>query len=156
APRRLYLIREGAMIAGVCNGLAAYIGIDVTIVRIVFLALTVLTRGFGILAYGVLMFVIPSANTSEERAAAYGQPFNAQELIDRAKRRYADFRQSKWQGRWRGRGRRRREWRRQARYAAAGWWPPSPIPPSPIAGYGVRIGAGFLVPILSLLSAAAF
>jgi phage shock protein PspC (stress-responsive transcriptional regulator) len=157
APRRLYLIREGAMIAGVCNGLAAYIGMDPTIVRILFVIFAVVTKGFGILAYGVLMFLIPSANTSEERAAAYGQAFNAQELIDRAKRQYADFRNSRWNGEWRGRwrGRRRewREWRRRARYSAAGWWPPAPVPP---AGYAMRIGAGFMVPILSFLSAASF
>ena len=68
------------MIAGVCTGLAAFFGVDVTIVRIVFLVLVVLTKGFWALAYGVLMFVIPSANTAEERAAAHGEPFNAQEL----------------------------------------------------------------------------
>jgi hypothetical protein len=44
-PRRLYLIHEGAMFAGVCTGLAAYLHVDVTIVRIVFLFLALVTRG---------------------------------------------------------------------------------------------------------------
>ena len=35
-PKRLYRISEGAMVAGVCNGLAAYLNIDVTLVRVVF------------------------------------------------------------------------------------------------------------------------
>ena len=35
-PRRLYRIPDGAMIAGVCNGLAAYFHVDVTFVRIAF------------------------------------------------------------------------------------------------------------------------
>jgi phage shock protein PspC (stress-responsive transcriptional regulator) len=152
--RRLYLIHEGAMVGGVCTGLAAYIGIDVTIVRIGFLVFAVLTKGFGILAYLVLMFVIPSANTSEEQAAAHGEPFNAQELVDRAKRQYSQFRGSDWKGRWR---QQRREWRRQARYArrAHPWWfYGAPMPPP--AGYMTRMGAGLMVPILSFATAALF
>ena len=152
-PRRLYLITEGAMLAGVCNGLAAYTGIDVTLVRIAFLVFTVLTRGFGILAYGVLMFVIPSATTSEEKAAAHGRTFNAQELVDRAKRQYAEFRGADWGGPWR---RQWRDWRRERRRMRrqAAWWGPPMMPPP--AGYATRIGAGFLVPVLSFVSAAAF
>ena len=49
APRRLYQIREGAIISGVCTGLAAYFNIDVTIVRVVFAVLTIV--GFTGLAY---------------------------------------------------------------------------------------------------------
>ena len=37
--RRLYKIHDGAMFAGVCNGLAAFFGIDPTIVRLVFVLL---------------------------------------------------------------------------------------------------------------------
>ena len=33
-PRRLYRIHEGAMIAGVCNGIAAYVNVDPTLVRL--------------------------------------------------------------------------------------------------------------------------
>ena len=35
-PKRLYQIREGAMVSGVCNGLAAYFNLDPTIVRVAF------------------------------------------------------------------------------------------------------------------------
>jgi phage shock protein PspC (stress-responsive transcriptional regulator) len=152
APRRLYLIKEGAMIGGVCAGLAAYLGIDVTIVRIVFLVLTLLTKGVVALGYFVLMFVIPSANTSEERAAAHGEPFNAKELIDRAKKQYGTFGGADWKGRWR---RERRQWRKQQRHAAkaAAWWGPSVPPP---IGYAMRVGAGFAIPIFSALNAIVF
>src|SRR5580700_9658161 len=70
APKRLYQIREGAMLSGVCTGLAAYLNIDVTIVRIVFVLLTLLTTGIWILVYLGLMLAIPFANTGEEHAAA--------------------------------------------------------------------------------------
>src|SRR5574341_1326797 len=67
APRRLYQIREGAMISGICNGLAAYFGIDVTIVRIIFVVLALVTKGAWVGVYFLAMFVIPSAHTSEQR-----------------------------------------------------------------------------------------
>ena len=115
-PRRLYRIREGAMWEGVCSGLAAYIGIHVVFVRIAFLGLIVWTAGLGILLYWILASSIPEAQTADERAAAHGQaPFNAQELIDRAKQNYASFTGS------RDARRRRREERRAWR---RGWRPP--------------------------------
>jgi len=136
APKRLYLIREGAMIAGVCNGIAAYFNVDPTIIRIIFVGLALLTKGFWILAYVVLAIVIPTATTSEERAAAQGVPFTAQELIDRAKRKIdAKFKRPRW--RWRPRA----SWSR---------------PPSPPAGYATRVFAGFMVPVLSLANAVIF
>jgi phage shock protein PspC (stress-responsive transcriptional regulator) len=88
APKRLYLILEGAWIAGVCTGLAAFFDLDVTLIRVAFIALTVLTGGAWILVYVALMFVVPYASTGEERAAAYGEPFNAQEIVNRAKETY--------------------------------------------------------------------
>jgi phage shock protein PspC (stress-responsive transcriptional regulator) len=91
-PRKLYQIREGAMITGVCNGIAAYLTLDVTVVRIAFVVLTFLTGGFWILLYLVMMILVPSAETFEQRAAARGVPFNAQQLMERAKLKYAEFR----------------------------------------------------------------
>jgi phage shock protein PspC (stress-responsive transcriptional regulator) len=154
APKRLYLIREGAMIAGVCAGLAAYLNVDATIVRLVFIGLTLISGGTFILAYLILAVVIPPADTSEERAAAHGQPFNAQELIDRAKAHYAQFKDRRdWDGKWRrSQARWRRRWRRQT--TADRWRAPSAV--APPAGYLARMLAGVMVPVLSLVSAAFF
>src|SRR5206468_528368 len=149
--KRLYQIREGAMLSGVCKGLAAYFNIDVTIVRIVFIALAVLTKGAFIIAYVVLMCVIPYATTSEEHAAAHGQPFNAQELIDEAKRSYAGFKNKReWQRHWR---RQQREWRRHV--------PPTPwrvwgAPPMAPVGYAGQVFAGVMMPLLTVARTAAF
>ena len=128
--RRLYQIRDGAMISGLCTGIAAYLDVDVTIVRVVFVVLAFLTRGAWLLVYGVLMFVIPYAETPEERAAASGRPFTAQELIDQAMRNIAQFKAGKdWRRHWR---RQQREWHRHWRspyswngptaYAPPGWF----------------------------------
>lgn len=45
-------------IAGVCEGFARYVGIDVTLVRLVWLC-TVILAGTGVLAYAICWFVIP-------------------------------------------------------------------------------------------------
>lgn len=154
APRRLYQIREGAMISGVCNGLAAYLNIDVTIVRFAFVALAFLSGGIWLLVYLVMMFVIPDANTSEQRAAARGQPFNAQELIDRAKQHYAELREqgSRWQDDWRRRRRARRQQRAAERERE--FWRNGGAYPD--AGYATRLLAGLMVPVFTALSAAIF
>ena len=47
------------MISGVCSGLADYFGIDATIVRIVLIAVTLLTGGTGILLYVAAVLVVP-------------------------------------------------------------------------------------------------
>lgn len=147
--RRLYRIREGAMISGVCNGLAAFFSIDVTVMRIIFVALAVLTSGAWIIAYVVMIFVIPRADTGEEHAAAHGMPFNARELIDRT-RQFRDYaRESR---RWRREERQHwREWRRAMR-GQVRW---GPMDRGPVS-YGARVLAGFLVPVASIISAVLF
>jgi phage shock protein PspC (stress-responsive transcriptional regulator) len=142
------------MLAGVCTGLAAYLHIDVTIIRIAFLLLALVTRGGFALAYLVLAFVIPSADTSEERAAAHGQPFNARELIDRAKQNYAGFAGGRdWRRRWRQEQRAWRQQWRASRWSHGAWGGGWRTPPPPAPGdYGVRMATGAMVPLLSVLS----
>ena len=55
--KKLYRNTSHKMIAGVCSGLAEYIGIDPTVVRLIW-ALIGLT-GAGILAYLVAALIIP-------------------------------------------------------------------------------------------------
>jgi phage shock protein PspC (stress-responsive transcriptional regulator) len=152
-PRRLYRVKEGEMIAGVCNGLAAYFGVDPTIIRLVFVLLLFLSGGLVAFAYLVLMFVVPEATTAEERAAARGLPFNAQELVDQAKKHYAGMKESTQ--RWREKRQRNRErafWRpREQR--GTGEAEPHPFD-RPQPGYGAQVAAGFVLPIASLLTAA--
>lgn len=50
--------REGRKIAGVCQALANFFGLDVNIIRIVWL-LAVLLGGTGLLAYLICWLVIP-------------------------------------------------------------------------------------------------
>ncbi len=152
-PKRLYLVREGEMIAGVCNGLAAYFGVDPTIVRLAFVLLAFLSGGLVAIAYLVLMFILPEAKTAEERAAARGLPFNAQELVDQAKRHYADMKES--HQRWRAKRQRSKErafWSAKERRARAEAQSHPFERPQP--GYGAQVAAGLVLPIVSVISAA--
>lgn len=51
--------REGGKIAGVCAGLARYIGIDVTLVRIMVICLTIAPPSFGLILYIVCWILMP-------------------------------------------------------------------------------------------------
>jgi|CZKI01.1.fsa_nt_gi phage shock protein PspC (stress-responsive transcriptional regulator) len=114
SPRRLYKISDGAMVGGVCNGLAAYFNVDVTIFRVLF-ALSAFTYGAGVVLYIVLMFILPEASTSAEKAAAHGAPFTAQEFIRRARAGY-------YEGMRRfGDRQARREWKRRFKQEMRGW-----------------------------------
>jgi phage shock protein PspC (stress-responsive transcriptional regulator) len=151
-PKRLYLVKEGEMIAGVCNGLAAYFGVDPTIVRLAFVVLLFLSGGLVAIAYLVLMFVVPTAKTAEERAAARGLPFNAQELVEQAKHHYAELKDS--HQRWRDRRRQKRErafWRSGEKRS----WEETQSRPfeRPQPGYGARVAAGVVLPLISVVSA---
>ena len=57
-PRRLYRCRHDRQLAGVASGMAEYLGMDPTIVRILWI-LSVFFGGFSILVYIVLAIVIP-------------------------------------------------------------------------------------------------
>jgi phage shock protein PspC (stress-responsive transcriptional regulator) len=147
-PKRLYQIQEGAMLSGVCAGLAAYLHVDVTVIRLIFVVLAWLTHGAWAIVYIALAFVIPYATTSEERAAAYGLPFSAQDLVDQAKRNYAEFKTRDWT-------RQRRQWRRQWRRGPLGqpFWMRNA---AQHVGYASQIWAGIMLPVFGVITAALF
>lgn len=58
--KKLYKSRHNKTLAGVCGGLADYFDIDVTIVRLIWVAFFFLSAGFPIiLAYIIAAFIIP-------------------------------------------------------------------------------------------------
>jgi hypothetical protein len=101
-----------------------------------------------------MMFIIPDATTSEERAAAHGEPFNAQRLVDGAKERYAELREQS--ARWHDGWRRKRQLRREKRAEAAerAFWRGARAHED--VGYATRVLAGFMVPVFTLIGAALF
>jgi phage shock protein C len=76
APARpLELDKRNKKIAGVCAGFARYFDVDVTLVRVLWLAAALMT-GLGFIAYLAAWIVIPSDNGLEPRpvAAPSAQP----------------------------------------------------------------------------------
>lgn len=51
--------KDNRIIAGVCAGVANYVGVDVNVVRLLLAVLTIFTAGTGVLAYLVAWAVIP-------------------------------------------------------------------------------------------------
>ena len=151
--RRLYQIREGGMLSGVCNGLAAYFGIDATLVRVIFVVFAVLTGGIGVAVYLVMMIVVPVAVTAEQMAQAHGKPFNTEELIGRPQAAFTAG--AHWRQQWRDQRRMWREQRRQWRRQHRGWHGPMAPPPAPAPPYGWHGAppAGHFGPGLALVQA---
>lgn len=112
-PKRLYRIREGSWIGGVATGFAAYLGIDVAVVRIIMVVLALITSGGLIFGYLLAWIFIPEARTAQERAKATGAPFTAAELLSRARTEYARFdgKAVEWRQQW-------RDWRKEAKREA--------------------------------------
>ena len=56
--KRLYRLKDGRIVAGVCTGLGAYVGIDATLIRLGFALLTAF-GGLGALLYLCAWIVLP-------------------------------------------------------------------------------------------------
>jgi phage shock protein PspC (stress-responsive transcriptional regulator) len=60
SPRRLTRSRSDRMLAGICGGIADYLIVDPTVVRLVFALATFFTVVFpGILIYLVMWIIVP-------------------------------------------------------------------------------------------------
>ncbi|MFH1678611.1 MAG: PspC domain-containing protein [Candidatus Omnitrophota bacterium] len=57
--KKLYLSDTGRKIGGVCAGLGEYFEKDPVLFRILFILLTLLSFGLGIIAYLLIWFIIP-------------------------------------------------------------------------------------------------
>lgn len=77
--RKFYRDAEGKRIAGVCSGLALYLNIDPTLIRIIFLVAFICgSAGFWI--YLVLWIVAPEARTAAEKCELRGIPATAENI----------------------------------------------------------------------------
>lgn len=72
--KRLMLSASDKKIAGVCGGLAEYLDVDATIVRLIWVALSVVPGGFvgGGLAYFLAWIIIPKSPEAVSAASNAG------------------------------------------------------------------------------------
>lgn len=72
---RIFRSRENKMLAGVCAGLAKFFNLDVTVIRLLYVLLTLASVGIGLVAYIIMAIVFPEedsdivADNSIERKA---------------------------------------------------------------------------------------
>jgi phage shock protein C len=69
--RRLTRSNKHKMIAGVCGGLAEYFGMDPTLMRVAYVLISIVSAAFpGLIAYIILMFVMPPPDETPGTSAA--------------------------------------------------------------------------------------
>ncbi|NYT20468.1 MAG: PspC domain-containing protein [Methanomicrobiales archaeon] len=66
--KRLYRSRTTRILGGVCGGLSAYFDIDPNIIRLIWVALTIISVGTGIIVYIIAWILIPEEPEVQEAA----------------------------------------------------------------------------------------
>lgn len=61
--KKIYRTQEGRMVAGVCGGIADYLKVDPTIVRLAMVVLALL-GGIGVVLYGAAWILVPERFSS--------------------------------------------------------------------------------------------
>jgi phage shock protein PspC (stress-responsive transcriptional regulator) len=64
--KRLYRSGTERILGGVCAGIGEYSDVDPTIVRLIWVVLTLLSLGIGIVAYIVAWIIIPEGRNEPE------------------------------------------------------------------------------------------
>ncbi len=84
ATKKLYRSSSDKIIAGVCGGLAEYFNIDSTLIRILFVALT-LVDGFGLLLYIIMALIVPKDKKNNPKDNVRDLAEAGKNLADRAR-----------------------------------------------------------------------
>lgn len=71
--KKFYRDNDSKVLGGVCSGLAAYFGTDVTVIRLLFV-LTVPVFALGFITYTILWIVAPKAQTLTQKMEMKGEP----------------------------------------------------------------------------------
>ena len=71
--RRFYRNPDGKLLGGVIGGLAAYMGWDVTICRLVFVLLLLFAAQYLLPAYIICWIIVPEARTASEKLSMRGE-----------------------------------------------------------------------------------
>lgn len=85
--KKLYRNPDDQVLGGVSSGIAAYFGIDVVIVRILFVLFLFFSFGFGLILYIVLWIILPEAKTVTEKVQMKGDPVTLSNIESNIKSR---------------------------------------------------------------------
>jgi len=81
--KALFRDMDRSMIAGVAAGLAHYIGLDITLMRLIFVVLFFVTHGSFFLIYLLLWIVMPKAKTAADKLRMTGEKANLDNIVDK-------------------------------------------------------------------------
>jgi phage shock protein PspC (stress-responsive transcriptional regulator) len=90
-PTQLQQISQGAWISGVCLGLARYLRVEVTLIRVIAAALLFFTGGAALLLYGVLAGIVPFAEIDPNGPPVAKIPAKTRQWIESLRRKIAGF-----------------------------------------------------------------
>lgn len=76
--KRLFRNEHDKVIAGVSSGVAAYMEVDVTIIRLLFVLSTIFLMGTGVLVYLVMWIVVPVNNDPGARFSKFNDFFKSE------------------------------------------------------------------------------
>ncbi len=71
--KKMYRDPDAKVLGGVASGIAAYFGVDVVIIRLLFFA-TIFIAGTGLILYIILWIILPEAKTLTDKMEMQGQP----------------------------------------------------------------------------------
>lgn len=57
--KKLYRSKKNRIIAGVCGGIGEYFNVDPTLIRLLWLLISVMSAGSGLVAYIIAWIIIP-------------------------------------------------------------------------------------------------
>jgi phage shock protein C len=89
---RLFRSRTDVMIAGVCGGLAHYLNIDSTLVRLFFVLLAFVGNGIGALIYFLLWMIVPLEGQRNETTLQENVQSGSQEIANQTRAMGDDLR----------------------------------------------------------------
>ena len=85
--KELFRDMKKGKIAGVCAGLAQYFGMDISLMRIIWILVFIFTVGFvSVVAYVILWVVLPEAETASDFLKMQGKPINFDSLKEAGQR----------------------------------------------------------------------
>ncbi|MGB0430705.1 MAG: GIN domain-containing protein [Bacteroidia bacterium] len=89
--KKIFRDVDEKLIGGVCSGLAHYFGIDSIWIRIIFILITFLLPGTGVVVYGILWAIVPEALTTADKLRMKGKPVNVSNIEDSIKRGFQNI-----------------------------------------------------------------
>lgn len=84
--RKLYRNNENRVIGGVSSGIAAYFGIDTTVIRLLFI-ISIFLGGSGVILYFLLWIIIPEAHSITEKMQMQGEPVTLSNIESNLKKK---------------------------------------------------------------------